>query len=153
VFDDHNFLDLPITLASTDEECRIFDWFKADIGKRKTVENIQQDSKFINQIIFYDNINKKDICVVSYCKKQDIDKYPEHLVKIKTESLLSEQIPKLQLDHMQRDITDLGKNVYEDFDNVVFVYTDAKLMYDFHRRWVKIDYMKYLRMKLGLSND
>lgn len=144
VFDDYNFLDLPISSESTSSEYRIVDRFKYK-SKKIDRENIQRQEKFINQIIFED---KKEILVVSFIKKIDLDKTPEHLIKIKTENILNEL--KLNLDHDNRQIYDLGQNVYEDFDNVCFVYTDAKLMFDFHKRWVKIDYMKYLRLKMGL---
>lgn len=166
VFDDYNFLDLPISISRTSDEIRVLDWFKLARGSVYGLESIQSKSKFINQIIFYKNIKNKfndvnDICVVSYFKKKELDKYPEHLVKIKTEAAIEQHSIankkniniSISLEHIERQTIDLGKDIYEDFDNALFVYTDEKLMYDFHRTWVKIDYMKYLRMKLGIAND
>lgn len=143
LFDDYNFLDLPITTLSTSEDCRVIDLFSNKF-KFSNIENIDREEKIINQIIF----DKKTVSVVSLVKKQDIEKYPEHLIKIKTESLL--KIPKINLDHNSRQIIDLGQNLYEDFDNVKFMYGDSKLIYDFYKKRSKIDYLKYLKLKMRL---
>lgn len=145
VFDDYEFLDIPTSYKSTSKDYRLIDNFTYNV-KKISRENFQRNNKFINQIMFHEK--EKKLSVVSYTKKDKIDELPEHLVKIKTESFLD--IKNLELEHVDRLVIDLGQNVYDDFDNVTFVYTDAKLMYDFHRRWVKIDYMKYLRLKMKL---
>ncbi len=151
VFDDHEFLDIPPHLSSDKDEVRILDWFKVVEGDISSHESIQNKNRFINQIIFYKD--KKEVCVVSYVKTEELDSKQEHLVRVKTESILSNPGNDIILDHRDRQIFDLGKNIYEDFDNVTFSYADHKIMYDLRRVRAKIDYMKYLRIKLGIAND
>ena len=153
VFDDYNFLDLPPSTSKTSEEVRILDWLKVTEGKiDPNTENIFNRNKFMNQI-FFDKKSDTDICVISYCKQSKLDTVEEHIVKVKTESLLSTEENPISLDHVRREIFPLGKEVYEDFDNVIFSYTNEKLMYELRLEWRRIDYMKYLRIKLGISND
>ncbi len=163
VFDDLNFLDLPPSLKTTSDKVKILDWFYAERGYLHDHDYIENKSDFMNQVVFFKNgrhkdSGHKDICVVSRCVQQDIDKYPEHLVRIKTENLMRklgiETATKwktyIKIIHMKRDIISYGQNIYENFDNVEFIYDDAKFIYQINQRRVKIDYMKYLRLKLGL---
>ena len=52
---------------------------------------------------------------------------------------------------MRRDIVDYGQNIYENFDNMEFLYHDAKFIYEINQGRMKIDYMKYMRLKLDLT--
>jgi len=134
---------LPLTTSSTNLKSRILDTFTYKIPKLD-IENIKRDSDFINQIIFEDK--QKSIMVVSIVDKLKLDSVPEHLIKIKTEKILD--IHNLNLNHVNRSIQDLGKNIYDDFENVKFIYDDAPLIYTFYKRRSKIDYFKYLKLKL-----
>jgi len=157
VYDDTNFLDLPISLKKTTDNVRIVDWFYTGKNCRTKIEYVEQEEKFMNQIYFYEDESKRktkrrDACVVTYCKRKDVEKYQKHIVKIKLESIMEElEIKNIDLDHMHRDLTDYGKNIYEDFDNVEFKYDEAKFLFEINQRHVKIDYMKYLKMKLGIQ--
>lgn len=152
VFDDYNFLDLPPSIKKTNEEVRVIDWFKLVEGSLQGIENKFSRDKFMNEI----HIDKKidsDLCVISYIKDPEIVNYPESLCRIKTESLLSTKKNDIVLEHVKRELYPLGREVYEDFDNVIFSYAEEKVMYQVRRWWAKIDYMKYFRLKLGISND
>lgn len=149
VFDDHNILDLPADLKRASEDIRLIDTFEVVCGETEDLESFENKTKFINQII----IKNKNIKVVSHIKKEEIHKYEPFLVKIKTENILSSDDNEIELNHVSRDVYDLEKNVYEDFDNVTFSYADEKLIYEIRKKHVKIDYMKYFRMKLGISDD
>lgn len=144
VFDDYNFFDIPVSTSSTSVKYRVIDTFSYN-SKKLDKENIQSENDFLNQIIFH---NTKKITTVSFVEKDEIDNFQHHLIKIKLESLLN--IRSLNLDHQIREIIDLGQNVYDDFENVIFVYTDAELIYLFHRKNAKIDYLKYLKLKMEL---
>lgn len=151
IFDDYNIYDLPPSLSTTSDEIRISDWFYVDKGDVQNYDLLKNDSKFINEVIFFKNpqkrrVKRKDICVISYCKKSELEKYPEYLVKIKLEGSLD----GIKLNHIHRDIYEYGQNIYENFDGVQFVYDDAKFIFDINQRRHKIDYMKYLRLKLGI---
>lgn len=164
IFDDYNFLDLPLSLSTTTNRTRIVDWFYVEKGAIHEHNFIQNNTNFMNQVYFFKSsikktVKRKDVCVVSYCNKDNISKYPEHLVRIKTEKLMrdlgiqtaTEHKTSIKIDHRQRDITELGKNIYENFDNVEFIYEDAKFIYEINNKRRKIDYMKYLSMKLGVE--
>lgn len=144
VFDDSNFLDLPLSISSTSTQCRIVDFFSYT-GKKIESENILRKEPFLNQIVFEEN---KKISTVSYSPKNEIENTPEHLVKIKLEAILKNK--KITLDHMSRQVLDLGKNIYKNFDNVEFNYDDAPTIYNFYKKRSKIDYLKYLNLKMHL---
>ena len=56
----------------------------------------------------------------------------------------------IKLNHIKRDIIEYGQNVYENFDNCEFIYDDCKTIYELNQGRHKIDYMKYLRLKMGI---
>lgn len=163
VFDDHQFYDLPPTLKCSSDRVRIVDWFYVERGNIHEHNLIENKTDFMNQVIFYKSsvkrkAKRKDVCVISYCDKQNLDDYPEHLIKIKTEQLMrdlgietaTDFRTYIKIDHRFREIKEYGRNVYEDFDNVHFIYDEAKFIYEINKRPRKIDYMRYLSMKLGI---
>lgn len=163
IFDDYNFLDLPLLPSKTTNKTRIVDWFYVERGSIHEHNFIKNKNNFMNQVYFFKNsvkktAKRKDVCVVTLCNKKNINKYPEHLIRIKTEKLMRElgietatqHKTHIKIDHRQRDIVDLDKNIYENFDNVEFIYEDAKFIYELNKKYQKIDYMKYLSMKLGV---
>lgn len=163
VFDDHEFLDIPVSTQLTTDRVRIADWFSVEKAENHEHVVIESKKNFMNQVIFFHNSTverskRKDICVVSYCSKKQIDKYPEHLVRIKTEALIKELgiNPSkgqkfIKIEHELRDIHEYGRPVREDFDNVKFVYDELKFVFSVKSRRRKIDYMKYVSMKLGIA--
>lgn len=163
IFDDHNIVDLPLSPSTTNNRVRIVDWFYVERGNIHEHNFIQNNTDFMNQVYFFRNsirktAKRKDVCVVTYCEKDKLDDYPEHLIRIKTENLMRElgietatpHKTSIKIDHKIRDIKELGKNIYTDFDNVKFVYDDLKFIHETKRRGRKIDYMKYLSMKMGI---
>lgn len=163
IFDDHNFLDLPLSPATTSDRIKIIDWFYVERGTIHDYNLIQNNNDFMNQVIFFRNNarkhwKRKDVCVVSYCNKSELDDTPEHIVRIKTEQLMrdlgiqtaTEHRTHIKIDHQLREVRELGKNIYENFDNVRFMYDDAKFIYEVNQKRRKIDYMKYLSMRLGI---
>ncbi len=145
IFDDYNFFDLPLSKFSTSSKYRIVDTFRYKI-KQLDIENLEREEDVLKQIFFEE---KKKIIVVSYIEKNNIENIPEHLIKIKTQSHIG--IKNLELDHLERKIIDLGQNVYEDFEKIKFLYLDAELIYSFFKKKSKIDYLKYLNIKLDLK--
>lgn len=151
VFDDYNFMDIPASTKKTNDETRVVDTLKVMEGNLKELTSSFNKSKFLNQVII--EKDKKQIVCISYLKGKKLDETPESLVRIKTESFLSDKKNNITLEHIDRKIYPLGKEIYEDFDNVVFSYVPEELMYKIRKTWVKIDYKKYLRIKLGIAND
>lgn len=152
IFDDHNFLDLPVNAKKSNKNIRILDWFRIDKGKVDHEKPIFNRTKLLNQIII-DKKQDSDICVISYTKDNKLNEFEEHVCRVKTESMLSSPDNKINLTHLRRDIISIDKELYDDFENIIFSYTEEKYMYELRRIKAKIDYMKYLRIKLGIAND
>lgn len=152
IFDDYNFLDLPVNAKKSNKNIRILDWFRLEKGKVDQEEPIFNRTKLLNQIII-DKKEDSDICVVSYAKDNKLSEFEEHVCRIKTENMLSSDFNKIRLTHIKREIIPIDKELYDDFDNIIFSYTEEKYMYELRRIRAKIDYMKYLRIKLGIAND
>lgn len=161
IFDDHQIDNLPPHTSSTSNKIKLIDWFHVERGDHHKYDYIKNNSDFMNEVIFFKSSKRKssqrkDVCVVSYCDKETIQKYPEHLLKIKTESYMKElgivktNKSSIKLNHIKRDIIEYGQNVYENFDNCEFVYDDCKTIYELNQGRHKIDYMKYLRLKMGI---
>ena len=152
VFDDDNFLDLPPSLSKTSDELRVLDWFRVESGDLTKIDNKFRGAKFLNQIL-YNPKSDSDVCAISYIKESQLDEYPEHLARIKTEKYISRTTNTVTLQHIKRDIFPQGKEVYEDFDNVIFFYLDARSIYRVRKKRVRVDYKKHFRMKLGIANE
>lgn len=152
IFDDYNLLDLPVNSKKSNKNIRILDWFRVVEGSIENNDSIFNRTKLFNQIVF----NKKDdsdLCVISYLKDNKLNDFEEHICRVKTENMLSAEDNNISLLHIKREIIPIDKELYDDFDNVIFSYTEEKYMYELHYRRARIDYMKYLRIKLGIAND
>lgn len=164
VFDDHKFYDLPPETGVTTNENLVVDWLKVLSGKHHEHDIICRDNKFINKIIFYPGAKPrpdkqaKDCLSLSYLTDSQLynDKYAEYVVKIKTEKLMAENNIrqngniKIAVEHLRRDVIKLGRNTYEDFDNVIFMYAEPKSTWEFGNKRSKINYQRYLKSKLNL---
>lgn len=167
LFDDHNFFDLPEEVGITTKDVMVLDWMKVLSGKYHNYDIIQRDSAFMNKIIFYPSgkrhavKQKKDCFVVSLIKENNLydGKHEDYIVRIKTENIFSEYgiAPningKITLEHKRRDVIKLGKSIYADFDNVIYMNIDAKSAHGFISDRPKVNYLKYLKYKLGLNGN
>jgi len=159
VFDDNAFYDLPNDNGVTTNNTMVVDWMKVVAPIRHQMQFIDRDNKFMNRILFYDvgyqySIGpKKDCLAVSYLTESQTenDKYADYVVRLKTESILKEKISnKISVEHLRRDIIKLGKNKYQNFDNVIFMDCEPKTAWQFGNKRAKINYQRYLISKLGL---
>jgi hypothetical protein len=164
IFDDYNFYDLPAENGLTTKDVIALDWFKIRHASYHQLDSICREDKFINKILFYTGTRHildkqgKDCLVISNLTQYqaDSDKYAEYVVKVKLENILRENgiverdKNKMLIEHIRRDIIKLGRNSYDNFENVLFVYTDPKTAWEFGRPRAKINYLKYLKTKLGL---
>lgn len=159
IFDDHAFYDLPTHTGITTKDSLVVDWMKVLAPIRHQVTFIDRENKFMNKIFFYDvgyqysAGRKKDCLSVSYLTESqtESDKYADYVVRLKTEKVLKENISdKIVVEHLRRDIIKLGKNTYDNFDNVIFMDCEPKTAWQFGNKRSKINYQKYLNSKLGL---
>lgn len=159
VFDDYRFYDLPNETGITTNENMVIDWFHVVSGKHHDFSYLSRGSAFINKILFYERPYgklaraPKNALALSYLSKSQLDnpKYADYVVKIKTEKLMAENgIASPTIQHLQRDIIKLGRNIYENFDNVTFMYAEPKNTWEFGNKRSKINYLRYINMKLKL---
>lgn len=164
VFDDYRFYDLPNETGITTNENMVIDWFHVISGRHHDFSAINRDNPFINKILFYERpygklaTPPKNALVLSYLSKHQLDnpKYADYVVKIKTEKLMAESgikqkgASKPAIEHLRRDIIKLGRNIYDNFDNVTFMYADPKSTWEFGNKRSKINYLRYINMKLKL---
>jgi hypothetical protein len=164
VFDDHNFYDLPVENGITTKDIMVVDWLKVLSGRHHDLEVIKRDSEFINKLIFYYSgkmlfgKQSKDCIALSYLKDHQLykDSYAEYVVRIKTQSIMEEHgikqtgTAKISVEHIKRDVVKLGKNIYENFDNVQFMYITPKEAWFSLKKYTKINYQRYIKAKLGL---
>ncbi len=167
LFDDHNFYDLPTESGITTEEVMLIDWMSVQSGKYHDYQIYERDNKFINKIIFFpsgnplNNKQKKDCIVISYIKEKQLHehKYADYMMRIKTENIMKELgiqrngAAKITLEHKRRDVVKLGKNTYNDFDNVIYMNIEAKSAYEFTHERQRINYLRYAQTKLGLNGN
>ena len=159
VFDDENFYNLPPHTGLTKKENLVVDWLKVTKSQKHKLEYIDSENKFINRILFhavgrnYSDGPSKDCLVTSYLTDSQLenDKYAEYVVRIKVESVLKQNVSdKTSVEHLRRDIIKLGKNTYDDFDNVTFMDCEPKVAWWFSRPRSKMNLQKYVKAKLGI---
>jgi hypothetical protein len=155
VFDDWAFENLPGYTGKTSDDNLVVDYLRLDRAKKRTIGNIARDDNILQKIIFLDEA-KSELIAVSNIKDADLSKYEDYLIKIKCETILRENgvqdsdRKRINLEHKRREIVSLGQNIYTDFDDIYFVYSDLKTIDQFALKWTRIDYMKYFRLKMGM---
>lgn len=159
LFDDESFYDLPPHTGFTKKENLVIDWMKTVNSKKHQLEYIDNENKFINRILFhavgknYSNGPKKDCLVISYLTESQLysEKYAEYVVRIKVENILKNNIAEqTSVEHLRRDIIKLGKNTYNDFDNIIFMDCEPEVAWNFGIPRSKINLQKYIKSKLSL---
>ena len=151
VFDDKDIFGLPISLSVTTEEIKIFDWFNVRrSGNHKLDYIVDNDNRFVNEILFYIStrnydcqINFKDLVATSYAKnKEELESedYSDVSARFKIMQMMKDSGIKgvrngrdmrdksrfkyylIRIQHDKREVINLGKNFYEDTNNMKFKY-------------------------------
>lgn len=164
LFDDYHFYDLPVEPIKTSRNNMIVDWMKVHSGRHHEIDYYDRDNHFMKRVLFHKsgrpkkNLHKKDCIAISYLsdKQLESEKYAEYVVRIKTEKLMEEiGIQKnhqadIAVEHLRRDKIPIDYNVYEDFDNVIFMDCEPRSAWEFGNPRSKITYLRYIKAKLGL---
>lgn len=145
VFDDQGFYDLPPS-EDTNRRVMIIDHFKIrDILKEEPL-TIRTNQELVNSVHFFKTNpksktqKKKNIYVVSNISGSFA---PEYLIRLRTEQLLEKDLIHVRRYHRFEQFPS-----YEDFDNVHFCYAKLEDMKPFYFWRKKIDYQKYLKIKM-----
>lgn len=164
LFDDQNIYDLPPEVGITNKELMVVDWMKVISGRHHDLDYIDRDNKFINRVIFHEggrpNLDKqkKDCIAISYLTERQLydDKYAEYVVRLRTGTIMAEHGVKqnhnlkIAIEHLRRDVVKLGRNIYPDFDNVIWMDCEPKTAWQFGNPRSKINYLRYMKSKLGM---
>jgi len=155
VFDDYNFDNLPAHNGKTSDQNLVVDYYHIKSASKNPAKVLSREEYFLSKVIFLDSLQKNCLSV-STISDSDLEKYPEYISKIKLETLLRnngitdlKKYP-MMIEHKRREVTSLGQNIYDDFGDIYFCYPDLITIDQFARKWFKIDYMKYFRMKMGM---
>lgn len=157
VFDDYNFIDLPAHKGTTGGKKMVVDYLKIRSRWRYEREVIKSGGDLFQKVIFcaiegqegHEN-RKKYLMAISYF---DGEPFPEYTCRIKLSNFLEQKhgITDLDVQHEHREIVDNNRNLYDDFDNVYFVYSDAAYIQATHNPRYRMDFMKYLRVMMDLK--
>ena len=157
VFDDTEFYDLPAHIGVQPAKKLVVDYFKIKSSWNQSRETINSNDDLFKHIIFMappgreeHEVRKKYLMVASYI---DGEPLPEYTSRIKLTKLLEEKfgISDIDIEHEKREVVDYSRNLYDDFSGVSFVYVDAQYIHSKHNPWYKMDFMKYLRIMLGIK--
>jgi hypothetical protein len=155
IFNDHNLYDFPIQTGKTESLYKVIDWLYTDSKINIEVDTIVRDSKFINMVEpFFRNTKsniKRNFAVTSFLTEEQINShnYDGNVVRIKLPSVIGQQ--DLEFVHEQRNVVDMSKNLYDDFDNVSYIYDTIEQIHEKTQFSRHMDYMEYLRIKLGIK--
>ena len=155
IFNDHKLYDFPIQIGKIEQDSKVIDWFYTDSKMSTEISTILRSSKFINTIEpFYRNTKsniKRNLAVTSYLSEKQLDshEYDANIIRIKLPSILGQK--DLEFVHEERSVVDMSKNLYENFDNVHYVYDSIEQIHNKTEFSRHMDYMEYLRIKLGIK--
>ena len=150
VFNDENVHGLPDPIESLNEGMfKVFDWIDATSCTTHPHQYFETEDDFVREVYFYpterldgNHPNKKDLVAISYLSGEQLKDY-EHsdtYAKFKVLSIMKEAGIKgarngrdmldktkykyyaLKLQPYKREVVSLQKNLYDDIDNIEFIY-------------------------------
>jgi len=154
VFDDHNIYDIPNPIGEINERKFVYDTFNMQcLGGFDPNYTFDRDSDFIRSIKFYTKL-RTPLCRVESIV-DDIEKIPDYLVRVKLTELFKQAgftfKSNTVIEHVERQIVDHSKNLYTDFDNVMFYDGDLETMHAFGTGNRYTNYLKYLKAKMRIK--
>tara|TARA_R100000664_G_C2754576_1_gene142221 strand:- start:333 stop:1277 length:945 start_codon:yes stop_codon:yes gene_type:complete len=146
VFDDDKLQGLRAG-QSSDELCKVYDWFRVRSGMKHQYDRIEDTTDFVKHILFYPSERVtgdhdfKDAVSVSYISKNDLNsfEYSDINARFKTKYMMKEAGIKgarngrdmndktkfkyydVKIENTNREII-YPKNIYNSYDNIVFNY-------------------------------
>ena len=159
IFDDHELQDVGISISKTGDTITVYDTFQLrrfDNSESYMGHSYHRENDLFAQINFYKRLRSYRAVTKSRTTQTILEAsgFEEYYTAIKLPAFLK-SIKLYGKDsyvkHLTRRIVQNYQNIYEDFDNIIFCYPDLQTIYTFAHKRAKIDYMKYFRMKIGIS--
>tara|TARA_R110000824_G_scaffold270078_1_gene458548 strand:+ start:275 stop:1198 length:924 start_codon:yes stop_codon:yes gene_type:complete len=150
IFNDENILGLPEPIEPLNKEmCKVFDWIDATCCTTHSHQYFETDDDFVREVYFYPTErldgyrpDRKDLVAVSYLSKEQLGEYEysDTYVKFKVLNMMKETGIKgarngrdmldktkykhyaLKLQPQKREVVSLQKNLYDDIENIEFMY-------------------------------
>jgi hypothetical protein len=161
IFDDYKLEDVGISINKTADQITVYDTFK--LRRFDNVESFMgtchsRKNNLFTTLNFYKHLRSYHVVAKSITSQTALDSsgFEEYYTTIKLPTYLKSL--KLAgkdafVKHLTRRAVQNYQNIYDDFDNLIFCYPDAETIYTFAWKRAKIDYMKYFRMKIGISQN
>lgn len=159
IFDDYELENVGISLNKTSDAITVYDTFVLRrfpgiddfVGQVRT-----RDNDLFKQMNFYKKNRSYRAVTKSLTSKLILDSsgFEEYYATIKLPTYLKALGlggKESYVRHLLRRTVENYQNIYDDFDNIIFCYPDLQTIYTFAHKRAKIDYMKYFRMKIGIS--
>lgn len=139
IFDESNIEGLPVPEGCTNDKYEVLDWVSVRSGMSHDYTMVKSTTDFMNYIYFYptfrvdgNQVNKKDVCVISYLTREEIDSFEasELVVKIKLQELMKKigikgtgngggKFLSIKLESDRREIYNIGHPIYTNHNNVI----------------------------------
>tara|TARA_B100001250_G_C19734820_1_gene760270 strand:- start:360 stop:1130 length:771 start_codon:yes stop_codon:yes gene_type:complete len=145
IFDDENVTVPNRIIEKANSEYRVIDWFNVRTGTTHEFDQLLTGEDFVGDLYFYKSRridgahNKKDLVTVSYLREDQLQdfQFSETMAKFKAQSIMKDHGIKgsrsgiskngkviyysVRIEPDYRYIEPLGKNKYEDSENVKFL--------------------------------
>ena len=180
VFDDANITGLPEPLESLNEKMfKVLDWVDVTCCTTHPYQYFETNDNFVREVFFYPTErvdgyqpNRKDLVSVSYLSEKQLRdyEYSDTYAKFKILDIMKEtgirgrrngRDPKnkekykyyaLKIESQRREVFPLQKNLYEDTDNIEFMYeSEEDIIQNFPIE--KEHYVHHLNSKIGSDGD
>ena len=129
VFDDNGLTGLPEPIGRTSELVELYDWFEIKGCPSMESQTVDFEEGFIEKFYFYDKPNARNSSYKNLVSRSTLprenafsDDYSELFARFKSEELLSQYLGKsMTLKSQKREMIELGKNIYEPIESVIFL--------------------------------
>jgi hypothetical protein len=168
ISDDYKISGLYHTDKKTSNLNYVLDWFEANRGCSHDLDFINGQDEFVKKIFFYVtnriryNKTKRDCVSISIIEDENLDlfEYSQTSVGFKTAKMMKDagirgkwdktnnKFKSIKLTSQKRQIFPIGKNLYENTQNI-------KFLYDHHETILKLDkkedsYLNLIEEKYGI---
>ena len=180
IFDDQNITGLPEPLESLNKKMfKVLDWIDVTCCTTHPYQYFETDDNFVREMFLYPteridgyHPNKKDLVSVSYLSEKQLNdyEYSDTYAKFKVLNIMKKagirgrrngRDPKnkekykyyaLKIEPQRREVTTLQKNLYEDTDNIEFMYeSEEDIIQKFPIE--NEHYVHNLNSKIGLDGN
>ncbi len=150
VFDDHNVVGFGAPTDVTKDLYEVLDWCSITSGMKQPMDRIDDpDNDFIKYLLLYpsdriygNHSDRKDAVGFSYLTKAQLfdTLYSETYARLKIMSMMKAKGCRgkrngpfyyaLKMESDRRDVYNLGQNIYEDTENIKFIYDPQPVDFD-----------------------